>query len=157
MKACGFSSTSSEWVNRWKEHLGKRERGSGHVRQSGTYWCSLGESGFTQPSLWIRGREKNSSSQSFVFLNHTVWCVFPRRAVTRVYGHICAVWTEWNMPIPSPTGRPDLGNLANVPCKAVWSALQAVQVMCKTTRFGSRRSSEWLVNELTLYSHEYLH
>ncbi len=60
VKACGFSSTSSEWVNRRKEHLGKRERGREHVRQSGTYWCSLGESGFTQPSLWIRGRERTA-------------------------------------------------------------------------------------------------
>lgn len=90
-------------------------------------------------SLNQRARE-NSSSQSFVFLNHTAWCVFPRRAVTRVYGHICAVWAEWNMSIPRPTGRPDVGNLANVPCKAIWSVLQTVQVMWKTMSFRN-----WLV------------
>ncbi len=90
-------------------------------------------------SLNQRARE-NSSSQSFVFLNHTAWCVFPRRAVTRVYGHICAVWAEWNMSMPRPTGRPDIGNLANVPCKAIWSVLQTVQVMWKTMSFRN-----WLV------------
>lgn len=128
-------SESTDGRNTWEK---KREAGSMWGRAA--HIGAVSERVFhSTVSLNQRARE-NSSSQSFVFLNHTAWCVFPRRAVTWVYGHICAVWAEWNMSIPRPTGRPNVGNLPNVPCKAVWSVLQMVQVMWKTMSFRN-----WLV------------
>ncbi len=111
-----------------RERQGAREAERHILVQSRREWFH------STVSLNQRARE-NRSSQSFVFLNHTAWCIFLRRAMTRVYGHNCAVWAFWNMSIPRPTGRPDVRNLLNVPCKAVWSVLQPLQVMWKTMSF----------------------
>lgn len=125
-------SKLTDGTNTWtreKQSRGENEpERKGRVVQSSAYWSGLGKNDFTQASLWIKLRE-NSSLQSFVFLNHTVWYGFQRRPMMHVYAHICAAGAERNMSIPTITS-----NEPEAVC--LWMAVHIEAESCLPDRRG---------------------